>query len=151
MREVRVYHHVEFLQELVNKGIIKVSRDNIVFTIHDPCYLARYNGIVNPQRELAETMGKLREPKRHGAQTFCCGAGGANYWYDVPEKRRISHIRLEQLMDTGADTIVTLCPFCNAMLTDAARVKGVENVKILDIAEVMRSAIEKSKEAMAKA
>ncbi|MFB6470968.1 MAG: (Fe-S)-binding protein, partial [Vulcanisaeta sp. AZ3] len=63
MREVRVYHHVEFLQELVNKGIIKVSRDNIVFTIHDPCYLARYNGIVNPQRELAETMGKLREPK----------------------------------------------------------------------------------------
>jgi Fe-S oxidoreductase len=60
----------------------------------------------------------------------------------VPEKKRISHIRLEQLMDTSAQTIVTLCPFCNAMLTDAARVKGAEDkVKILDIAEIIRESI----------
>jgi len=82
----------------------------------------------------------LREVKYHGAQTFCCGAGGANYWYDVPEERRISHIRLGQLMETGAQAIVTLCPFCNAMLNDAARVKGVEGkVKVIDIAEVIRA------------
>jgi Fe-S oxidoreductase len=144
MSNVKVYHHVEFLNELINKGVIKVSRDNVVFTIHDPCYLARYNGVINPQREIIRKVGDLREPVRHGAQTFCCGAGGANYWYDVPEKKRISHIRLEQLMGTSAQTIVTLCPFCNAMLTDAARVKGVEDkVKILDIAEIIRESIAK--------
>ncbi len=142
MGNVKVYHHVEFLNELINKGAIRVSRDNVVFTIHDPCYLARYNGVIDPQREIIRRVGDLREPVRHGAQTFCCGAGGANYWYDVPEKKRISHIRLEQLMDTGAQTIVTLCPFCNAMLTDAARVKGVEDkVKILDIAEIIRGSM----------
>jgi len=142
MANVKVYHHVEFLRELIDKGVVKVSKNNTVFAIHDPCYLARYNGVVNPQRELVKGIGELREPGRHGAQTFCCGAGGANYWYDVPEKKRISHIRLEQLMDTGAQTIITLCPFCNAMLTDAARVKGVEDkVKILDIAEIIRESI----------
>jgi hypothetical protein len=47
-------------------------------------------------------------------------------------------------MGTSAQTIVTLCPFCNAMLTDAARVKGVEDkVKILDIAEIIRESIAK--------
>jgi len=41
-------------------------------------------------------------------------------------------------METGAQAIVTLCPFCNAMLNDAARVKGVEGkVKVIDIAEVI--------------
>jgi len=140
MRGVEVYHHVEFLRGLVEKGVVKVSMGNIVFTIHDPCYLARYNGVVEPQRVLINRIGKLREARYHGAQTFCCGAGGANYWYDVPEERRISHIRLGQLMETGAQAIVTLCPFCNAMLNDAARVKGVEGkVKVIDIAEVIRA------------
>ena len=150
MNNVRVMHHSEFLEQLISEGKIKVSRNNMVFTIHDPCYLARYNGVAKPQRDIVKRLGELRETKKHGAQTFCCGAGGANYWYDVPEKKRISHIRLEQLMETNAQTIVTLCPFCNAMLTDAARVKGVEDkVKILDISEIVKASIIKPQEVKA--
>lgn len=45
-------------------------------------------------------------------------------------------------METNAQIIVTLCPFCNAMLSDAARVKGVEDkVKILDISEIVKASI----------
>ncbi|WP_048056814.1 (Fe-S)-binding protein [Vulcanisaeta moutnovskia] len=147
MRNIKVMHHSEFLEQLINEGKIRMNKNNIVFTIHDPCYLARHNGVVNPQRNIVKKLGELRETKYHGTQTFCCGAGGANYWYDVPEKKRISHIRLEQLMETNAQTIVTLCPFCNAMLTDAARIKGVEDkVKILDIAEIVKSSIIKPQE-----
>ncbi|WP_069806801.1 (Fe-S)-binding protein [Vulcanisaeta thermophila] len=143
MSNVKVYHHVEFINELIRQGRIRINKANsTVFTIHDPCYLARYNEVVEPQRIIIRGLGELREAKRHGRQTFCCGAGGANYWYDVPEKKRISHIRLEQLMETNANTIVTLCPFCNAMLTDAARVKGVEDkVKVMDIVEVIRDSM----------
>ncbi len=95
MRNIKVMHHSEFLEQLINEGKIRVNKNNIVFTIHDPCYLARYNGVVDPpQRNIVKKLGELRETKYHGTQTFCCGAGGANYWYDVPEKKRISHIRL---------------------------------------------------------
>ncbi|WP_338065314.1 hypothetical protein [Thermoproteus tenax] len=45
-------------------------------------------------------------------------------------------------MKTGANTIVTLCPFCNAMLSDAARTKEVQ-VKIRDIAEVLAENLHK--------
>ncbi|WP_243669089.1 (Fe-S)-binding protein [Vulcanisaeta sp. JCM 16161] len=150
MGNVKVIHHSEFLEQLINDGKINVGRNNTVFTIHDPCYLARYNNITKPQRVIVNKIGNLKEAKKHGAQTFCCGAGGANYWYDVPEKKRISHIRLEQLMETNAQTIVTLCPFCNAMLTDAARVKGVEDrVRILDISEIVKASLIKPEEVKA--
>ncbi|KUO83567.1 MAG: hypothetical protein AT711_07370 [Thermoproteus sp. CIS_19] len=91
---------------------------------------------MEPQRKIVVRLGELREAKLHGERTFCCGAGGANYWYDVKEERRISHIRLEQLMETGASTIVTLCPFCNAMLSDAARNREAR-VSIKDLAEII--------------
>jgi Fe-S oxidoreductase len=34
-----------------------------------------------------------------------------------------------------------MCPFCNAMLNDAARIKGLEGkVRVMDIVEVLREA-----------
>jgi len=134
--QLNVYHHVEFLSQLVEAGKIKINGGVGTYAIHDPCYLARHNKIVEPQRKIVVRLGELREAKLHGERTFCCGAGGANYWYDVKEERRISHIRLEQLMETGASTIVTLCPFCNAMLSDAARNKEA-SVSIKDLAEII--------------
>ena len=134
--ELEVWHHSEFIAKLIDEGKIKVGRGQEVLTIHDPCYLARYNKVVEPQRKIVIKLGELREAKLHGERTFCCGAGGANYWYDVKEEKRISHIRLEQLMETKASTVVTLCPFCNAMLSDAARTKEAK-IAIKDIAEAV--------------
>lgn len=134
--KLEVYHHVEVLQRLVEEGKITVRGSLEGLTIHDPCYLSRHNKVVEPQRKIVVKLGALKEPPRHGERTFCCGAGGANYWYDVPEEKRISHIRFEELAGTGAETIVTLCPFCNAMLTEAKRAKD-SAVNVKDIAEVV--------------
>ncbi|KUO92425.1 MAG: heterodisulfide reductase [Thermocladium sp. ECH_B] len=137
---VKVIHHVELIKELMEEGKLKLNVDVGKLTIHDPCYLARNNDVVEPQRIVVSKLGDLIEVERHGKKTFCCGAGGANYWYDVPEKKRISHERFEQLTKTGADTIVTLCPFCNAMLDEASRAKG-SSVKVMDISQVIRKSM----------
>lgn len=139
-----VYHHVQIIQQLIEEGRIVVKRGDTVFTIHDPCYLARYNRVVKPQRRILVKLGDIKEPPRHGERTFCCGAGGANYWYDVPEEKRISHIRFEELVSTGVSTIVTLCPFCNAMLLDAKRTKE-SSVEVKDIAEVVLESLKEEK------
>ncbi|MEM1806877.1 MAG: (Fe-S)-binding protein [Pyrobaculum sp.] len=140
--ELEVYHHSEIIQKLAAEGRIDIKGGG-VYTIHDPCYLARYNRVVKPQRDVVVKLGQLREPRRRGEKTFCCGAGGGNYWYDVPEEKRISHIRLEELVATGASTIVTLCPFCNAMLSDAARTKEIK-IEIKDLAELTLAAIRRN-------
>jgi Fe-S oxidoreductase len=133
---LEVYHHSQIIQRLISDGKISVKEGKEILTIHDPCYLARYNKVVEPQRKILIKLGVVKEPPRRGEKTFCCGAGGANYWYDVPEEKRISHIRFEELVATGASTIATLCPFCNAMLSDAKRTKE-SAVAVKDIAEVV--------------
>ncbi|WP_291767682.1 (Fe-S)-binding protein [Caldivirga sp. UBA161] len=140
MRSVLVQHHTQFIAELIERGRVNVKRSGEVLTIHDPCYLARYNKSTKPQRIIVSSVGVLKEPKNSGENTFCCGAGGANYWYDVPEEKRISSIRLSQLTETGAKTIVTMCPFCNAMLSDAARVSGFKG-RIIDVSELIKESM----------
>lgn len=140
MRNVSIKHHTQFIAELIEKGLVKVKGSGEVLTIHDPCYLARYNKSTKPQRIIVSSVGVLKEPRNSGERTFCCGAGGANYWYDVPERSRISSIRLSQLTETGAKTIVTMCPFCNAMLSDAARVGGFKG-RVIDVGELVKESM----------
>ncbi len=91
-------------------------------TFHDPCYLGRYGGTVDEPRELVVKFGgDLKEPVRNRDNPFCCGAGGGLLFADKEEEpgSRISDVRLKQLHDTGASTVVTACPFCSIMLKGA--------------------------------
>jgi Fe-S oxidoreductase len=94
-------------------------------TFHDPCYLGRYAGKVDEPRELVVKFGggdiDFREPVRNRDNPFCCGAGGGLLFADKEEEpgSRISDVRLKQLHDTGANTVVTACPFCSIMLKGA--------------------------------
>ena len=142
--EIKVYHESQLIEELLNRGKIKLKKTDEDVVVHDPCYLARYNGVVEPQRTVISSIANLKEPKLHGERTFCCGAGGANYWYDVPEEKRISHERLDQLSATGAKVTVTLCPFCNAMLNDASNVKTNGSMKVIDISQLVEEHLEGS-------
>ncbi len=142
--EFEVISHVELILKLLKEGRIKVRKAGgrkIVY--HDPCNLARYNRIYEAPREVLRILGvEVVEPERNRMDTFCCGAGGANYWYEVKEEKAISKIRLEQLSSKCWE-ISTACPFCMAMLEDAARSTGVdEKVKVMDVAELVAELLE---------
>ncbi len=107
-------------------------------TFHDPCYLGRYAGVTEEPRDLLARFGAtVHEPDRHGANPFCCGAGGGLLFEEHEEGRRISQERFEQLQRTGAATIVTACPFCSIMLKGAqasanAQVEFVDLMSFVD-------------------
>jgi Fe-S oxidoreductase len=85
---------------------------------------------------------KLQEMRRSRENSFCCGAGGANFWYKVEQKKKISAIRLDEARGTRAEVVATACPFCTSMLEDASVAAGTkESVKILDIAELVAAQI----------
>ena len=96
-------------------------------TFHDPCYLGRYAGKVDEPRALLTRFGgDVSEPVRNRENPFCCGAGGGLMFNDKEEEpgTRISDVRFKQLQDTGADTVVTACPFCSIMLKGASASAG---------------------------
>jgi Fe-S oxidoreductase len=98
-------------------------------TFHDPCYLGRYAGKVDEPRDLLMRFGAdIKEPVRNRDNPYCCGAGGGLLFADKEEEpgSRISDVRFKQLRDTGANTVVTACPFCSIMLKGAQASAGAD-------------------------
>jgi Fe-S oxidoreductase len=114
-------------------------------TYHEPCYLGRYNDEYESARNLLRVIPncQLREMDRIREHSFCCGAGGANMWYEVKsETTRISNLRMSEGMSTNAKRMATACPFCLTMLDDASRVMGGEAPqRVQDVAELMVEAL----------
>lgn len=54
--------------------------------------------------------------------------------------KRISEVRIEEVMETGAATVATACPYCLQMFEDAIKAKEAEeSLKVLDVAELLAS------------
>jgi Fe-S oxidoreductase len=125
---VEVVHSSVYVEELTRedfrsaKASAERSAGRDIVTFHDPCYLGRYAGKVDEPRELLERFGAdIKEPERNRENPFCCGAGGGLLFADKEEEpgSRISDVRFKQLQATGANTVVTACPFCSIMLKGA--------------------------------
>ncbi|MDJ0698509.1 MAG: (Fe-S)-binding protein [Woeseiaceae bacterium] len=136
-----VEHHSDFIDGLIRSGKLSPQPKNgSVMTFHDPCYLGRHNQVYDSPRSVlsAASGNELREMSQSRRNSFCCGAGGGNMWYEVEEKERINLQRLRQARETGADTIAVGCSFCMIMMEDAVRVANEEDaVRVRDIAEVV--------------
>jgi Fe-S oxidoreductase len=141
-----VRHHTEFISELIRNGKLKIEPDSATaVTYHDPCYLGRHNGIFEQPRSLIEMTGaNLVEPERTRNNSFCCGAGGGQFWKDEERgKERVSTNRFRELKQTGAQTVATGCPFCLRMLTEETAKEDGSGPEVFDIAELVTKRIRK--------
>lgn len=135
-----VVYHTQLISNLIKEGKLRVPKDRIKrisVTLHDACYASRYNNVFDePRAALAASVSDIREMGRRKEKTFCCGAGGSNYWYKVPQQRSIAGIRTEEAKKTGANEIATECPFCLSMLDDATKVMNT-GMDVKDVAEIV--------------
>jgi Fe-S oxidoreductase len=87
---------------------------------------------------LQQSHGLLVEMPRHGSQSFCCGAGGAQIWKEEEAgSAAVNQTRYAEAAATGAQTIAVGCPFCLTMLSDAARQAG-QGIQVKEITELLR-------------
>ena len=140
--ELDVVHHSQFIDELIKEKKIEpkpyIDED---ITFHDPCYLGRHNDEYDAPRNVLQSVlkeGSIKEMKQTRSESFCCGAGGGNMWYEIKTGDRINQNRVNQAVDTDAKTIAAACNFCNIMLEDGVKTTGnEENIKVVDIAEMV--------------
>jgi Fe-S oxidoreductase len=135
--EYEVVHHSEYIQELISMGRLTSNGVKALekVTLHDPCYLGRQNGIVDAPREsLGLVSIDIQEMPRNESRSFCCGAGGAQFWKEEEEgQERVSAQRIAEAEATGAEVLAVGCPFCMIMLSDASQ-NGME---VRDVAEIV--------------
>ncbi len=152
--DYEVMHHTQLLSQLVLDGSLVVDswaklregkKGSITF--HDPCYLARANGISEEPRRLIEAAAgpeSLVEMERNRCRTACCGAGGGRMWFDDAVDERIGIGRVREAVETGAQTVAVSCPFCLTMVGDGLAASAPE-IKTIDVAELLAEAIGNSK------
>jgi Fe-S oxidoreductase len=136
-----VVHHTEYLDELIKAGRLKVKGNGISnVTFHDPCYLGRHNGIYDAPREVLTAAGKpINEMERNRNGSFCCGAGGAQFWKEEEHgTARVNLTRYAEAKATGADTLAVGCPFCIRMFEDASRDESSQGGPVVkDVVEIL--------------
>jgi Fe-S oxidoreductase len=135
-----VKHHTDFIDELIRGGKLKLAANGVgSVTYHDPCYLGRHNGVLDQPRAVIQSTGaRVTEPQRNGKNSFCCGAGGGQFWKEEEKGReRVSTNRYRELKQTGAKTVATACPFCMRMITEEAAKEEPETaMEVMDVAEL---------------
>ncbi len=127
---------------------------------HDPCYLARVNNESDAPRTVlgdetnlnshnpegleltgvSHKAGTLAEPAHYGRKTLCCGAGGGRMWMEEPTNQRPANRRVNELLATGAKTVAVGCPFCRIMLDAGIKSETEEEIRLVDIAEMLQEA-----------
>ncbi|MBK8990945.1 MAG: hypothetical protein IPM40_04235 [Gammaproteobacteria bacterium] len=98
------------------------------------------NGIVDETRRVLSAVGQLIEMPRTREQSFCCGAGGGNYWGGQGGTARIGDVRIRRRWTQARRSSATACSFCTLMLTASAG-KHSETRKVSDVAELVAERI----------
>jgi len=142
-------HAVEFVYDLLEEGKIKIDKPyNKKVTWHDPCHSIRHVGIAIEKEILAGSKNwlldsrnaekakeahyelprvvlnsipglELKEMYRIKGDSFCCGAGGGVKAQFPDMAMFAAKERLKEAASTGADIIMTSCPFCVTNFNDA--------------------------------
>jgi Fe-S oxidoreductase len=136
-----VVHHTELIDELIAAGKLPSNAhpskmSNVTF--HDPCYLGRHNGVIEEPRRVLNSVGvNLIEMPRSGKGSFCCGAGGAQFWKEEEHGTKAVNVeRYEEAKATGADVLAVGCPFCMQMF-ETAKSSVTDGPVIKDVAELI--------------
>lgn len=145
MVDFEIIHITQYLFELINSGRIELSKEYAKkVAYHDPCYLGRHNGIFDEPREVLKKIPglDLMEMSDSRIDSLCCGGGGGRVWMETQKSERFGDLRIDQAIDTGAELLVTSCPYCITMFEDSRVTMGVdEKIEIKDITEIIQEAL----------
>lgn len=134
-----ILHHSEMIAELLSRGALKVPKAALRrrITYHDPCYLGRYSGQYEAPRRALSAVAEIAEMNRSRHRSRCCGGGGGAPVADIPGDRRIADMRMQDVADSGRQTVAVACPNCAIMLEGASG----HSADVRDIAEIVADAV----------
>lgn len=137
---IHILHTIEFLDELQKEGKISIKKLDVNATYHDPCHLGRHMGFYDPPREILDSISNFVEMKTNREAAMCCGAGGGVKKGFPALSLEMAENRLREAEATGAEALVSTCPFCFRNLSDA--IESLHStIKMVDLVELILDAL----------
>jgi Fe-S oxidoreductase len=145
----QVKHITEILADMLKNNEIPFKAENvqkIKVTYHDPCHLGRHMDLYEIPRELISRIPgvELIEMKRNRKNAWCCGAGGGVKSQFPDLALEISKERIREAVETGANVLLTSCPFCVSNLYDALKSMKLEvqdKIHVVDLIDFIASKV----------
>lgn len=136
----RVKDISEFLGDLAGRGELNQAMQplNLTVTYQDPCHLAHAQRISQQPRQLLQAIPglklvEMREP------ALCCGSAGI-YNLTQPEmSRRLLRRKVEHLLETQAEVVVSANPGCILQLQAGLRAAG-SSMRVLHLVDLLDEA-----------
>jgi heterodisulfide reductase subunit D len=140
---LEILHASEFVEDLLGKGELKLDGQiDAKVTYHDPCHLGRHVDMFEPPRRVLESIPGLElvEMERTLQDSWCCGAGGGLKSAFPDSAMKVAHERIQEAEQTGAQYLVSACPFCRQNLKDSSNSSG-GHLQVCDLLELLARAI----------
>lgn len=105
-------------------------------TFHDACHLAHAQRITQAPRKLLQACAgaglvELREAD------VCCGSAGSYNLTEPEMAQRLLRRKVETILATGADVVVTTNPGCLLQLQAGLRDAGAKHVRVVHLADYL--------------
>jgi len=131
LQGIEILHYTEYMDRLVQKGKLKLTKAEGSFVYHDPCELGRGCGIYDEPRRLVSGIGELKKASMERAESVCCGGSLGSLTLDYQDRGQITKGSLDVLLANKPDKIVTACPLCFKTFCDKSP------VPVVDIADLV--------------
>jgi heterodisulfide reductase subunit D len=125
--DIEVLHFSEVYARLIaEKQLVPTKRIEKRVTYHDPCHVGRSQSLYEEPRAILRAIPGLElvEMEHHRESSRCCGAGGGVKAAYPGMAAQIARDRVQEAIDTGADVLATMCPFCQTSFAQALKELG---------------------------
>ncbi|MEM0342631.1 MAG: LUD domain-containing protein [Thermoplasmata archaeon] len=140
---IEIEHISQFLVKHADEISWRAVGPGPKLTYHDPCDLGREKKVFEEPRTLiSKAVGaRFVEMERTREKSACCGSG-AGVKSGYPElAAAIGEDRVSMALETGAETIVTACPWCVQNLRDCQG--DQRRAEVVDMVDLLWASIER--------
>lgn len=138
--DLKVIHISQLLEQLIKENKINLKhRNDLKVTYHDSCHLGRHAGEYEAPRNVIQTISDLVEMENIKEKARCCGSGGGVKSAYGDLSNSIANLRIEEAKETGADLLVSACPFCKLNLS-----QNSDDLEVLDLSEFVLAQLDEN-------
>jgi len=143
-QQFEIAHVTQFLLKRVREGKIPLKELPLIVTYHDPCDLGRGARVFDAPRELIQSIPgvKFVELSENREACKCCGGGGNLEMIDAGLSKEIARQKIEAVMDTGAQAVITSCQQCVRTMATFVKRNKVP-IEVLDITQLVQRALDR--------
>jgi len=140
--DLKLSHATQFLDQLLAQQRLPLRHRELIVTYHDPCDLGRAARIFEAPRRVIQALPGVRlvEMADNREKCLCCGGGGNLEMIDQELNAKIAGLKVEQVLATGAEAVVSSCQQCLRTMATYAR-RNKLPLKVMDVTQLLQASL----------